>query len=121
VIAEINLTLGKKGKANPVTGRGGPWGYVTSRLPHFLYNRLTDNGEVVSLMRRAPFPPRKISGTHFCYRLTVSGPQSHSAAGRIRSVEKSSDLIPEIQKDINSLIKKKIIRKSLSKRTQDEA
>jgi hypothetical protein len=29
-------------KAIPVTGRGGPYGYETSRLPHFLDNRLTD-------------------------------------------------------------------------------
>jgi hypothetical protein len=34
-----------------------------------------------------PLTPRKISGTHFCWRL--SGPQNHNAAGRIRSVEKS--------------------------------
>jgi hypothetical protein len=33
-----------------------------------------------------PLPPRKILGTHFCYRL--SQPQGHSAAGRIRSVGK---------------------------------
>jgi hypothetical protein len=36
-------------------------------------------------------PPRKIPGTHFCYRL--SRPQGHSAAGRIRSIEKFNDLI----------------------------
>jgi hypothetical protein len=39
-------------KAIPVTGRGGPLGCNTSRLPHFLDNRLTDGGEVVSLTRR---------------------------------------------------------------------
>jgi hypothetical protein len=39
----------KKCKAIPVTGREGPWGCETSRLPHFLDNRLTDAGEVVSL------------------------------------------------------------------------
>jgi hypothetical protein len=33
-------------KAIPVTGRGGPYGCETSRLPHFLDNRLTDGGEV---------------------------------------------------------------------------
>jgi hypothetical protein len=44
--------MDKKGKAIPVTGRGGPQGYETSRLPHFLHNRLTDGGKVVSLMRR---------------------------------------------------------------------
>jgi hypothetical protein len=34
---------------------------------------------------------RKIPGTHFHQRL--SRPQGHSAAGRIRSIEKSNDLI----------------------------
>jgi hypothetical protein len=43
--------LSKKGKAIPVTGRGGPWG-ETSRLPHFLDNRPTDGGEAVSLARQ---------------------------------------------------------------------
>jgi hypothetical protein len=33
-----------------------------------------------------PLPPRKIPGTHLCQRL--SRPQGHSAAGRIRSIEK---------------------------------
>jgi hypothetical protein len=32
-------------KAIPVTGRGGPYGFETSRLPHFLDNRPTDAGE----------------------------------------------------------------------------
>jgi hypothetical protein len=55
-----------------------------SRLTHFLDNRLTNSGEVVSLTRR-----RKIPGTHFCWRL--SRPQGYSAAGKIRSNEKSHD------------------------------
>jgi hypothetical protein len=54
----------KKGKAIPVTGCGGPKGCETSRLPHFLDSRLTDDGEVVSLARRSPLTPRKIHGTH---------------------------------------------------------
>jgi hypothetical protein len=62
-----------KGKAVPVTGRGGPYGCETSRL--------TNGGEVVSLMHRPRFAPRNIRGT-----------QGHSAAGRIRSVEKSNDM-----------------------------
>jgi hypothetical protein len=36
-------------KAIPVTGRGGPLGYETSRFPHFLDNGPIDGGEVVSL------------------------------------------------------------------------
>jgi hypothetical protein len=39
---------------------GGPKSCATSRLPHFLDNRLTDGGEVVSLSRRPPFTSRKI-------------------------------------------------------------
>jgi hypothetical protein len=33
-----------------------------------LDNRFTDGGEVVSFTRRLPFTPRKIPGTHFCWR-----------------------------------------------------
>jgi hypothetical protein len=46
-----------KGKVQlyPVIGREGPQGCETSKLPHFLDNRLTDGGEVVSLTRRQPF------------------------------------------------------------------
>jgi hypothetical protein len=55
-----------KGKANPVTDRGGPFGCETSRFTHFLDCRLTDGGDVVSLTLRPPFIPRKIPGTHFC-------------------------------------------------------
>jgi hypothetical protein len=41
---------------------------------------------------RPPFIPRKIPDNHFCYRL--SRPKGHSAAGRIRLIEKkSNDLI----------------------------
>jgi hypothetical protein len=30
----------------PLAGRGDPQGCETSRLPHFLDNRLTDGGEI---------------------------------------------------------------------------
>jgi hypothetical protein len=54
--------LHKEGKTIPVTGRGGPWGCKTLKLPHFLDSRLTDGGKVVSLTRLPPFTPRKIRG-----------------------------------------------------------
>jgi hypothetical protein len=38
--------------AIPITGRGGPQGCETSRLPHFLDSRLTNGSEVVSLTSR---------------------------------------------------------------------
>jgi hypothetical protein len=38
-------------------GREGPWGCETSRLLHFLDNRLTDGGEVVSLYAPAALYP----------------------------------------------------------------
>jgi hypothetical protein len=56
----------KKGKVIPVRDHEGPQGCEMSRLPHFLDNWLTVGSEVVSLMRRPPFTPRKIPGTHFC-------------------------------------------------------
>jgi hypothetical protein len=56
----------EEGKAIPVTGRGGPYVCETSRFPHFLVNRLTDGGEVVSLTSRPPFTPKKIPATNFC-------------------------------------------------------
>jgi hypothetical protein len=61
----VNEVLLIKGNAIPVTCRGHPQGCETSRLPHFLDNRLTDGGEV-SLTHRPPFAPWKIPGTHFC-------------------------------------------------------
>jgi hypothetical protein len=86
-----------KGKAIPVTVRKAPQGCEMSRLPQLLDNRHTD-GKVVSLTHRPPFTPRKIPGTHFSQRM--SRPQDHSAAGRIRSTEKSSELIGNRTRDL---------------------
>jgi hypothetical protein len=60
---KFNSPPKRKCKAIPVTGRGGPKDCETLRLPHFLDNRFTDGGKVVSLTRRPPFTPRK----DFCY------------------------------------------------------
>jgi hypothetical protein len=48
--------------------RGGMQGRETSRLPHFLDNRITDDGEVVSLRSRPPFTPGR-----FLVLISVSG------------------------------------------------
>jgi hypothetical protein len=87
------------GKAVPVIGHGGPYG-CERRGSHtrMLGNRLTDDGEVVSLTCQPPFTPRKIPGTHFCYKL--SRPQDYSAAGRIRSIEKSNALVGSRTRDL---------------------
>jgi hypothetical protein len=87
-----------KGKTITVAGHGDPYGCETSRLPYFLENRLTDGGEFVSLTRWPPFTPKNIAGTHFCLRL--SRPQGLSAAGRIRSIEKSNDHIGNRTRDL---------------------
>jgi hypothetical protein len=89
-------------KAIPVADRGDPEGCETLRLPHFLYNRLTDGGEVVSLTRRPPFTLIKISVTHFFKRLSRS--QSHSAAGRTSAIEKSSYLFGNRYRDLTVCI-----------------
>jgi hypothetical protein len=61
----VHMFLDGEGKAIPVTGHEGLKGCETSRLPHFLYNRLTDGREIVIPTRRPPFTPREILGTHF--------------------------------------------------------
>jgi hypothetical protein len=81
--SSLDLHLDPEDGDNTFTRNSGKYlpDYTAS---HFLDNRLTDGGEVVSLTRRPP-------GTHFCYRQDRS--QGHNAAGRIRSIEKSNDLI----------------------------
>jgi hypothetical protein len=79
------------GESILVTDCGGQQGCGMSRFPHFLDDRLKDGVEVVGFTRRPPFNPRKIPGTYFNYK--PSRPQAHSAAGRIRSIEKSNDVM----------------------------
>jgi hypothetical protein len=74
----IETCKGTKGKAISVNR---PWRPIGLR-------QSTHKWRWVSLVHRPPFI--KIPGTHFWWRL--SRPQGHSAAGRIRSIEKSSVL-----------------------------
>jgi hypothetical protein len=62
----LSLAIGSKRKSTSVTGRGAPQACETSRLQHFVDNRVTYASEVVRLTRRLPFTPRKIPGIHFC-------------------------------------------------------
>jgi hypothetical protein len=82
-------------RAIPVTGRGGPCGCETSRLPHFLYNRFTDGGDVLSPTRRLRFTllSRKNPGTRFWQML--SQPQEVLGQG-----EKLNDLIRNRIRDL---------------------
>jgi hypothetical protein len=52
----------------------------TSRIPHFLENRLSDGCEVVSFTHRPCFDLGNIPDAHFCKRL--SQPQGYRVAGR---------------------------------------
>jgi len=60
-----------------------------------------EGGKVVSPTHRPPSPSGNISGTHFCWKM--SRPQGHSAAGRIMSMENSSDNIRNRTRDISGL------------------
>jgi hypothetical protein len=55
-------------KAIPAPRRGRPQGCETFRLQHFLDNRLTDGGEIVSLTRRPPLPSQEDSWYLFLLR-----------------------------------------------------
>lgn len=68
------------------------------RLLHFLGFRFADGSEVVRFARWAPFTPER-----FMVPISVkslSGPQSYSAAGRIRSFTNTSDLIESQLRDL---------------------
>ena len=69
----------RKGKAIPVESCSGPEVFKRLRQQSSL-----EGGKVVSTTHRLPLSPGNIPGTHFCEGL--SGPQGHSAAGRIMSI-----------------------------------
>jgi hypothetical protein len=82
---------GKKGKALPVTGRGGPYGSETSRLPHFARQFGSQMVMRSALSAGLPLPPWR-----FLVLISVRGwvdLRAIVAAGRIRSIEKSNDFI----------------------------
>jgi hypothetical protein len=68
------LGEGKRGKAIPVTGCGGPRGCEMSRLPHFLDNQLSNGSEVVSLEALAALYPQEDSW----YSFLLEGDDGHN-------------------------------------------
>jgi hypothetical protein len=76
----------KKGKAIPVTGRGGSEGCETSRFPHVLDNLLTD-GTVISLTSWLPFTLQV--NFWYSFLLEAESIPDYSAAGEIRKIEKN--------------------------------
>jgi hypothetical protein len=83
----------------------------TSRLPHFLTVSSQMAVRLSVLRAGCPLPPRKIPGTHFCQRL--SRPKGHSATGRIRSIEKSSDLIGNRTRNLPAITVQAFLREDL--------
>jgi hypothetical protein len=69
---------------------------MTSRLLHFLDNRLTDGDEVVSLTLR-PAAPQEDSW--YSFLLEAESPQGHGSAGRIRLIETSNYFIGNRTRD----------------------
>jgi hypothetical protein len=69
-----------------------------SRIPHCLDSRLTDGGEVSLTRRPAVLYAQEDSRYSFVY--WVSRPQGHCAAGRIKSTEKSNDLMRNGTRDL---------------------
>jgi hypothetical protein len=89
-----------EGKAIPVTGRGGPYGCETSRLPHFLDSRLTDGGEVVSCTRRPPFTPPEDSWYSFLLEAASTPGPIVRLEELVRSIGKFNDLFASRTRDL---------------------
>jgi hypothetical protein len=70
------------------------------RIPHYLDNRLTDGGKVVSPTHPPHFTPQKnhyfyVSGTHFCYRLSKpKGLVRPEGLGKLKKKITSSGIEP---------------------------
>jgi hypothetical protein len=68
---------------------------VPSRIPHFVYNRFTVGGDLVSLMRRPEFVRLALRPAgRFVVLIAVRDESTpgRSAAGKITSIGKSSDI-----------------------------
>jgi hypothetical protein len=96
-----NIVKSKIGKAVPLQAWSGPEGSSKLRLPDYM-TTAHDGGKVVSLTHRPPLSPGNAPGTHFCWRL--SGPQGHSAIGRMMSMKNPNDTIWNRTSDLPILL-----------------
>jgi hypothetical protein len=95
-----SATVFGKGKSHPCNMPWRPIGLWDVEAPHFLDTRLTDGGKFVSLTGRQPLTIHEDSLHSFLLEAeSISGPQC-AAAGRIKSIEKSSDLIGNGTRDL---------------------
>jgi hypothetical protein len=74
-----------------------PIGFQEVEAPRFLDNWHVKVVRLSALRTSRLYPPGKISGTHFCYRL--SRPQGHSATKRIMSMKNFTDTIGNRTRD----------------------
>jgi hypothetical protein len=82
----------EKGRAILVTSRGSTWYCETSRLPHFLDNRLTQMEVNLSALRTCrALPQERLLVLISCQRSSQT--QGHNAAVRMRYFEKSNNFV----------------------------
>jgi hypothetical protein len=83
-----------KVKDNPVTDRGDPQGFETSRLPHFLENRLKDGVEIVSLRAGRPLPPPPEEDSWYSFMLKGEPTPGLDGLGQLKIPMISSGIEP---------------------------
>ena len=82
-----HITDDSNGKQS-ITGLERPWGFLEVEAPRFQDNRHMMVVRLSSPRTGRLYSPENIPGTHF--RLRLSRPQGHRAAGRIMSMKKSN-------------------------------
>jgi hypothetical protein len=79
-----------KGKGIPATGHGGPWGWVV-KAP--IFSRQSTHRRRWDCQPYTPEALNPPGDSWYSFLLEAESTPGHSVAGRIRSIEKSNDLI----------------------------